>query len=281
MELKDILKYMRENANLTRKQVADALEISDKTIQGYEYGMNKNPPEKYLIGLCALSGYSTMIFQENTEADIEEAKHYKLCKFSHAIALLALYSGQSEENILWSFIKGYSSGEEFKVKRFNNIYADFRNVSIHYDQNEEINRVLEPIWHKNKEEGRLYFLKDTATIIANVNKYKPSIFGITIDTCIESKCNQEITERIRILESEGVQPNKEELKSTPIFDLQAIFKSATKKNEAKREGYKNIRRLKEADALYELFQYAPKLVQDKIMATLKKYKQQADELDDI
>lgn len=272
MELKDLIKHMRESAGLTRKQVGEILEISDKTVQGYEYGMNKKISESYLEKFAKLTGYQSVIYKYHSKIKtIGEIETFELCTFSKAINLISLYSEVSIRNIKWTFMEGYLPNKLIRVQNIDNVNKFFNDAIIRDDKDTRP-KLLKPYTYENEKEARIIFIQDALKMICAISIFKPSEFGLTVEYCVEANCPQDEINCMMELENSGKAITKENLKNSKLFDMERMRKSLDKDSESKEINHLRAK-LRNAEELYELFQYAPKIEQDRITAKLKKYKE--------
>jgi transcriptional regulator with XRE-family HTH domain len=115
----EFLEKLRKNLGYSRKKIAEYLEVSPTTIERYEKGkLDFTYKTKYILGICALSGYDNYIFSYN-EIKEEYLHYYKLTKFS-----------QKLREILYFLNIEYDDYESFIAKMF---YKNLSLIEFDYD----------------------------------------------------------------------------------------------------------------------------------------------------
>ena len=239
----ELMKLLREKNKLSRKKIAELADLSQRSIESYEYGVNK-PTEDYKNFIAAHFGISTDIFNldDITEEDIEKNK---LTKFSQCLRQYMLWANVSQNELgvvdlhdddIFNWLTNAKEGQtSVTIKEgccqflddclleFNSPYVG--EVEIINDNNKEEYIEVSMIDIEDYDYSR-YFCKLASKVVLANNRFKPSSFGIDADDFADAftgetspakiifynRENLEIYERLVELEKKGLEFNYENVK---------------------------------------------------------------------
>jgi len=260
LKLNDFLKQIRKKYKISRREMAELTGLSQRSIESYEYGVNK-PSNDYIQSFCAIFGVRQDFLTDNigllecTSTINDNQEDWKLTDFAWGLNKFLFFSGLEPHDL-------YLMSDSIDMDDINLVLS--LRINEKFDTMDYISGYPE----YNFDERVLFIM---TKIIEGINGIKPGSFGYSLSDIAQS-VEKGILQKFVILENDGFEITKE--------GVAEYMKKRITMNEPKIDFMEMLKQY-EADKLVKLWKYAPKPVQDKIIATLEKYKQQADELDDL
>lgn len=266
MNIYESLQKIREEQKISRKDMEKFSGFAINSIANYEKG-RRPISDKYRKVSSLVFGLSDDFFFEEDIADLND---YKYSLFSRALGRYQLLTNMTDTalaKLLNVFIETLDFLKKFKGKSSFQI-EDF----MEYLRYIEVLHVKPSAFGVNKE------------FIDGITKNKTSYKQWFVCEAQYVTVHQitTINEKVAELEKKGYELDFELSDKLLFRNLNRIGKPQLNINEVEKALHHTWDVFKEEDQkLLELWHNAPIEVQDKIIATLEKYKQIADEVDDI
>jgi len=303
MNKKDFLLRMRKDLGLSRKVMSELTDTPSRTIGAYERGeLTIQTFAGYIPQFCAVAGISEDIF-DFANIEEENIENNKLTQFSQGLRKYVIWANLSPSDIVpinedslimdkYHWLTNATinkQGIHFYIAKehihylVDNWAKKYAKIEISEESHETFEMADITIRNTEKKYYDMFFLREALKVILRIGKFKPSSFGIKIEDIEKLLIFDSTDEDIHLHKSakavEIYDPFEKQIQ-VAIPELEDNGLELTKGNVQKAfsEGVLLNSAQKQ---LLDLWQYAPKPVQDKILATLQKYKDQANELDDL